>query len=257
MATPKPAVRLPMMGRSARLLEFPTQGLCSSPASPLPGHRDSFPCSPCHTLGKVDLSHELGEEPGCRGRLLRSSAGKGEGVVKDFPSPVSMGGGRVGGLGAPQIVEGDAGCADLCLGTIKPGWTSPPNASLPATRPVPSGPSLGQTPRRRSVFHRGNAFSPRWGWGGRRGAGCPGAHPHKARGDAEDTLAGGRLPAGWRGQRARRGRKRGPGGADAAGGAGPERPTSEPRTPDVRPGRFWFTSTSPSITFWSADSGAE
>lgn len=87
----------------------------------------------------------------------------------------------------------------LCQDTIKPGWTI---ASLTATRPVPSGPSLGQTPRR-SVFHRGNAFSPRWGQGvrgGRPGAGCPGAHPHKARGGCGRTpWQWGSLPAGWKG----------------------------------------------------------
>lgn len=75
----------------------------------------------------------------------------------------SHGGGGTGAWCAPRTPGATAAWKQrrhLCRDTIEPGWTSSLSLPfLPATRPAPSGPSAGRTPRS-SVLHGGNASSP-------------------------------------------------------------------------------------------------
>lgn len=78
------------------------------------------------------------------------------------------------------------------------GPVLPPLASLPATRPDPSGPSPGRAPAARFFTAEMPSLPrPRAG-GGRRRAGCTEARLHKARPGCEATPGRrGSLPAGW------------------------------------------------------------
>lgn len=185
----------------------------------------------------------------------------------------SHGGGGTGAWCAPRTPGATAAWKQrrhLCRDTIEPGWTSSLSLPfLPATRPAPSGPSAGRTPRS-SVLHGGNASSPpgrrERGGGeaaGGEAAGGGGVHRGPPPQSAAWVLEGTRAPRSGGGSPVRegagRGRKRAGRPRRQGGrwdqGTQPRNPQS--RTPDVRPGGFWFISISCIITFWSTNSGAD
>lgn len=107
---------------------------------------------------------------------------------KDFPSAALMGGG--GRWCAPKP-SGTTLCRHLGQDARKPAWPAlPPVASLPATRPDPSGPSPGRAPAAR-FFTAEMPSLPRSraGGGRRRGGVHRGPPPQSAAGMRGDTGA--------------------------------------------------------------------
>lgn len=175
----------------------------------------------------------------------------------------SHGGGGTGAWCAPRTPGATAAWKQrrhLCRDTIEPGWTSSLSLpSLPATRPAPSGPSPGRTPRSSDSFPRRKClFSPR-----PEGKGGGGVHRGPPPQSTAWVLEGTRAPRSGGGSPVRegagRGRKRA-GRPRRQGGRwdqGTQPRNPESRTPDVRPGGFWFISISCIIAFWSTNSGAD